>query len=93
MSVDSAVSHITVAIVTLFKALFSVSSPVCACACSFLCRAVAIDEHHRVALLSLPVDAEIQLSSERASFFLVGRSHMTGPLISSSPEEFCYCCS
>ncbi|XP_075883000.1 laminin subunit alpha-5 isoform X3 [Nelusetta ayraudi] len=40
------------------------------CKFSFLCRAVAIDEQHRVALLSLPADAEIQLSSERASFFL-----------------------
>lgn len=40
--------------------------------CSFLCRAVATDEHHRVAVLSLPADAEIHLSSERASFFLVG---------------------
>lgn len=85
MSVDSAVSHVTV--VTLFRAsseqLFI--TPVCVCVrtCSFLCRAVAIDEQHRAALLSLPADAEIQLSSERASFFLVGSGHMTRPPISS----------
>lgn len=44
---------------------------VCVCLRSFLCRVVAIDEHNRVAVLSLPADADIQLTSERASFFLV----------------------
>lgn len=53
----------------------SSSSLACVCVCvrarSFLCRVVAIDEQNRVAVFSLPADAEIQLSSERASFFLV----------------------
>ncbi|XP_015258525.1 PREDICTED: laminin subunit alpha-5, partial [Cyprinodon variegatus] len=40
------------------------------CKFSFLCRVVAVDEQKRVAFFSLPADAEIQLSSERASFFL-----------------------
>lgn len=42
------------------------------CSCSFLCRVVAVDEQNRVAVLSLPADAEIQLIAEQASFFLVG---------------------
>uniref|UniRef100_A0AAQ4S3F6 Laminin subunit alpha-5 n=1 Tax=Gasterosteus aculeatus aculeatus TaxID=481459 RepID=A0AAQ4S3F6_GASAC len=37
---------------------------------SFLCRAVAIDGQNRAAVFSLPADAEIQLSADRASFFL-----------------------
>ncbi|XP_041655744.1 laminin subunit alpha-5 isoform X2 [Cheilinus undulatus] len=40
------------------------------CKYSFLCRAVAIDEQNRVAVFSLPADPEIQLMSDRASFFL-----------------------
>ncbi|KAK5624087.1 hypothetical protein CRENBAI_015003 [Crenichthys baileyi] len=40
------------------------------CKFSFLCRVVAVDEQNRVAVFSLPADTEIQLSSERASFFL-----------------------
>ncbi|XP_068161173.1 laminin subunit alpha-5 isoform X2 [Antennarius striatus] len=40
------------------------------CAYSFLCRAVATDGQNRVAVFSLPTDIEIQLSSDRASFFL-----------------------
>ncbi|XP_036961278.1 laminin subunit alpha-5 isoform X1 [Acanthopagrus latus] len=40
------------------------------CKYSFLCRVVAVDEQNRVAVLSLPADAEIQLISEQASFFL-----------------------
>ncbi|KAF6730213.1 Laminin subunit alpha-5 [Oryzias melastigma] len=40
------------------------------CKYSFLCRAVATDEQRRVSVFSLPADAEIQLSSDRASFFL-----------------------
>uniref|UniRef100_A0A8C9YTX6 Laminin A chain n=1 Tax=Sander lucioperca TaxID=283035 RepID=A0A8C9YTX6_SANLU len=40
------------------------------CKYSFLCRVVAIDEQNRVAVFSLPADAEIQLISDRASFFL-----------------------
>ncbi|XP_035998362.1 laminin subunit alpha-5 [Fundulus heteroclitus] len=40
------------------------------CKFSFLCRAVAVDEQNRVAVFTLPADAEVQLSSERASFFL-----------------------
>lgn len=67
---------------SIFRAAFH-HPCVCVRTCSFLCRAVAIDEQHRAALLSLPADAEIQLSSERASFFLVGSGHMTRPPISS----------
>lgn len=48
-----------------------VSVCVCVCTCSFLCRAVAIDDHNRVAVLSLPADTEIRITSERATFFLV----------------------
>ncbi|KAM8862639.1 laminin subunit alpha-5 isoform 2-T2 [Spinachia spinachia] len=40
------------------------------CKYSFLCRVVAIDGQNRAAVFSLPSDAEIQLSSDRASFFL-----------------------
>ncbi|KAM4563209.1 laminin subunit alpha-5 isoform 2-T2 [Odontesthes bonariensis] len=40
------------------------------CKYSFLCRVVAIDEQSRVAVFSLPADTEVQLSSDRASFFL-----------------------
>ncbi|CAJ1084378.1 laminin subunit alpha-5 isoform X1 [Xyrichtys novacula] len=40
------------------------------CKYSFLCRVVAIDDQHRVAVFSLPADPEIQLISDRASFFL-----------------------
>ncbi|XP_059188801.1 laminin subunit alpha-5 isoform X2 [Centropristis striata] len=40
------------------------------CKYSFLCRVVAIDEQNRVSVFSLPADFEIQLVSERASFFL-----------------------
>ncbi|XP_073325739.1 laminin subunit alpha-5 [Pagrus major] len=40
------------------------------CKYSFLCRVVAVDEQNRVAVLSLPAEAEIQLISEQASFFL-----------------------
>ncbi|XP_061662817.1 laminin subunit alpha-5 isoform X5 [Syngnathoides biaculeatus] len=40
------------------------------CTFSFLCRAVAVDEHKRVARFSLPGDTELQLSAENASFFL-----------------------
>ncbi|XP_030280261.1 laminin subunit alpha-5 isoform X2 [Sparus aurata] len=40
------------------------------CKYSFLCRVVAVDEQNRVAVLSLPADAEIQLIAEQASFFL-----------------------
>ncbi|XP_034550802.1 laminin subunit alpha-5 [Notolabrus celidotus] len=40
------------------------------CKYSFLCRVVAIDDQNRVAVLSLPADPEIQLISDRASFFL-----------------------
>ncbi|KAM4737780.1 laminin subunit alpha-5 isoform 2-T2 [Anableps anableps] len=40
------------------------------CKFSFLCRVVAVDERNRVAVFPLPTDAEVQLSSERASFFL-----------------------
>ncbi|XP_067382208.1 laminin subunit alpha-5 isoform X2 [Channa argus] len=40
------------------------------CKYSFLCRAVAVDEHNRVAVFSLPVDTEIQLNSDQANFFL-----------------------
>ncbi|KAF3860796.1 hypothetical protein F7725_001051, partial [Dissostichus mawsoni] len=40
------------------------------CKYSFLCRAVAIDGQNRVAVFSLPENAEIQLISDRASFFL-----------------------
>uniref|UniRef100_A0A665VCL0 Laminin, alpha 5 n=1 Tax=Echeneis naucrates TaxID=173247 RepID=A0A665VCL0_ECHNA len=40
------------------------------CKYSFLCRAVAIDTQNRVAVFSLPADAEVQLISDRASFFL-----------------------
>ncbi|KAM3618812.1 uncharacterized protein V6R79_025116 [Siganus canaliculatus] len=40
------------------------------CKYSFLCRVVAIDDLNRVAVFSLPADVEIQLSSDRASFFL-----------------------
>ncbi|XP_077410264.1 laminin subunit alpha-5 isoform X1 [Vanacampus margaritifer] len=40
------------------------------CTFSFLCRAVAVDEHKRVALFSLQGDTELQLSADSASFFL-----------------------
>uniref|UniRef100_H3CDM0 Laminin, alpha 5 n=1 Tax=Tetraodon nigroviridis TaxID=99883 RepID=H3CDM0_TETNG len=40
------------------------------CKYSFLCRAVAIDDHSRVAVFSLPADTEIRITSERATFFL-----------------------
>uniref|UniRef100_A0A3Q1JX64 Laminin subunit alpha-5 n=1 Tax=Anabas testudineus TaxID=64144 RepID=A0A3Q1JX64_ANATE len=40
------------------------------CKYSFLCRVAAVDEHNRVAVFSLPADSEIQLISDRASFFL-----------------------
>uniref|UniRef100_A0A8C2ZNF1 Laminin subunit alpha-5 n=1 Tax=Cyclopterus lumpus TaxID=8103 RepID=A0A8C2ZNF1_CYCLU len=40
------------------------------CKYSFLCRVVAIDGQNRVAFFSLPSEAEIQLISDRASFFL-----------------------
>lgn len=32
---------------------------------------MAVDEQNRVAVFSLPTDADVQLSSDRASFFLV----------------------
>ncbi|XP_054881817.1 laminin subunit alpha-5-like, partial [Poeciliopsis prolifica] len=40
------------------------------CKFSFLCRVVAVDDQNRVAVFSLATDADVQLSSERASFFL-----------------------
>ncbi|XP_069382509.1 laminin subunit alpha-5 isoform X2 [Paralichthys olivaceus] len=40
------------------------------CKYSFLCRVVAIDAQNRVAVFSLPANAEVQLISDRASFFL-----------------------
>ncbi|XP_037629113.1 laminin subunit alpha-5 isoform X3 [Sebastes umbrosus] len=40
------------------------------CKYSFLCRVVAIDGQNRVAVFSLPGNTEIQLVSDRASFFL-----------------------
>ncbi|KAJ3586856.1 hypothetical protein NHX12_013248, partial [Muraenolepis orangiensis] len=40
------------------------------CTYSFLCRVVAIDDQSRVAVFSLSSDAEVQLTSDRASFFL-----------------------
>ncbi|XP_027144166.1 laminin subunit alpha-5 isoform X2 [Larimichthys crocea] len=40
------------------------------CQYSFLCRVVAVDDQSRVAVISLPANAEIQLISDRASFFL-----------------------
>ncbi|XP_039878777.1 laminin subunit alpha-5 isoform X1 [Simochromis diagramma] len=40
------------------------------CRYSFLCRVVAVDEQNRVAVFSLPSDAEIQLTADRATFFL-----------------------
>ncbi|XP_037833033.1 laminin subunit alpha-5 isoform X1 [Kryptolebias marmoratus] len=40
------------------------------CKYSFLCRVVAVDEQNRVAVFSLPVDTQVQLTSDRASFFL-----------------------
>ncbi|XP_023128669.2 laminin subunit alpha-5 isoform X1 [Amphiprion ocellaris] len=40
------------------------------CKYSFLCRVVAIDEQSRVAVFSLPANVEVQLISDRASFFL-----------------------
>uniref|UniRef100_A0A3B4YWT5 Laminin A chain n=1 Tax=Stegastes partitus TaxID=144197 RepID=A0A3B4YWT5_9TELE len=40
------------------------------CKYSFLCRAVAIDDQNRVAVFSLPTNAEVQLISDQASFFL-----------------------
>ncbi|XP_047186725.1 laminin subunit alpha-5 isoform X2 [Scophthalmus maximus] len=40
------------------------------CKYSFLCRVVAIDAQNRVAVFTLPADAEVQLVSDRASFFL-----------------------
>uniref|UniRef100_A0A3Q3WGN0 Uncharacterized protein n=1 Tax=Mola mola TaxID=94237 RepID=A0A3Q3WGN0_MOLML len=54
------------------------------CKYSFLCRVVAIDRHNRVAVFSLPADAEIQLTSERATRFT-----------DESPirETKCCCCS
>ncbi|XP_058499238.1 laminin subunit alpha-5 isoform X1 [Solea solea] len=40
------------------------------CKYSFLCRVVAIDAQNRVAIFSLPANVEVQLISDRASFFL-----------------------
>uniref|UniRef100_A0A7N8XFZ2 Laminin subunit alpha-5 n=1 Tax=Mastacembelus armatus TaxID=205130 RepID=A0A7N8XFZ2_9TELE len=40
------------------------------CKYSFLCRVVAIDKQNRVGVFSLPADTEVQLISDRASFFL-----------------------
>ncbi|XP_053704727.1 laminin subunit alpha-5 isoform X1 [Synchiropus splendidus] len=40
------------------------------CKYSFLCRVVAIDQQNRVAIFPLPADTELQLISDRASFFL-----------------------
>ncbi|XP_056241478.1 laminin subunit alpha-5 isoform X1 [Seriola aureovittata] len=40
------------------------------CKYSFLCRVVAVDAQNRVAVFSLPTDTEVQLISDRASFFL-----------------------
>ncbi|CAL8370062.1 unnamed protein product [Lota lota] len=40
------------------------------CTYSFLCRVVAVDDRNRVAMFSLSSDAEVQLTSDRASFFL-----------------------
>ncbi|XP_028307698.1 laminin subunit alpha-5 isoform X2 [Gouania willdenowi] len=40
------------------------------CVYSFLCRAVVIDDQNRKAVFSLPSNAEIQLTSDRASYFL-----------------------
>ncbi|XP_055747285.1 laminin subunit alpha-5-like [Salvelinus fontinalis] len=40
------------------------------CKYSFLCRVVTIDEMNRVAVFTLPTDAEVQLIADRASFFL-----------------------
>ncbi|XP_061781861.1 laminin subunit alpha-5 isoform X2 [Nerophis lumbriciformis] len=40
------------------------------CKFSFLCRVVAVDDNKRVAVFSLPAHTELQLSAERANFFL-----------------------
>ncbi|XP_064877179.1 laminin subunit alpha-5-like [Oncorhynchus nerka] len=40
------------------------------CKYSFLCRVVTIDEMNRVAVFTLPTDAEVQLIADRASFLL-----------------------
>ncbi|XP_013886048.1 laminin subunit alpha-5 [Austrofundulus limnaeus] len=40
------------------------------CTYSFLCRAVVMDEQNRVAVFTLPADTQVQLTSNRASFFL-----------------------
>ncbi|XP_052396695.1 laminin subunit alpha-5-like [Carassius gibelio] len=40
------------------------------CKYSFLCRAVSVDDQKRVAVFNLSTDADIQLSTDRSSFFL-----------------------
>ncbi|XP_034027667.1 laminin subunit alpha-5 [Thalassophryne amazonica] len=40
------------------------------CKFSFLCRVVTVDSYNRVVVFSLPSDAEVQLTADRASFFL-----------------------
>ncbi|XP_030624223.1 laminin subunit alpha-5 [Chanos chanos] len=40
------------------------------CKYSFLCRAVTVDDHQRVAVFSLTTEADIQLIADRSSFFL-----------------------
>uniref|UniRef100_A0A8C1MUI0 Laminin, alpha 5 n=1 Tax=Cyprinus carpio TaxID=7962 RepID=A0A8C1MUI0_CYPCA len=42
----------------------------CVCVCSFLCRAVSVDDQKRVAVFTLSTEADIQLSTDRSSFFL-----------------------
>lgn len=69
MSVDSCF-HTSLSLLCLQRLQLFITC-VCVCVCSFLCRGVATDEQQQVAVLSLPAEAEIQLSSERGSFFLV----------------------
>lgn len=68
---------------------------VCVCVRSFLCRVVAVDEQNRVAVFSLPSDAEIQLTADRATFFLVRvtlASHDRSP-DQLDPNACCTCFS
>lgn len=56
-----------------FHTCWWISVFVSLCVCSFLCRAVSIDDMKRVAVFSLSTEADIQLiaADRRSSFFLV----------------------
>lgn len=44
---------------------------VCVCVSSFLCRAVSVDEMHRIAVFTTSTEVDVQFIADRSNFFLV----------------------